>query len=1221
MAQDTSLEKAWNLFENDSLEMARAAFKEMVESPDKAKAYLGLSLVDAAMDENSDESFDSHYNFYKTSKNPQPYIVALWSLDRSDRKAKEVTYLEEVAAREKGYLKVMAYQSLGYHYRSKGDFSKAQSYFAKTGALKNWQLVGEFENISESGFDADFGVLEHPEMSYIFKNKRGADVKWFKLKDARYDNWIDFDYNFYINNSIIYAQTFVNSPSDQEVEFRVGTSGSLKFWANDNLLFQESEERNNGLDTYIFTGRLKKGYNRLLLQIGSSDINNSNFLVRITDKDGENINGLSTTNETQAYSKDDFKSVFIPNPAEEFFYQKIEASPDNMENYLILAQLLLRNDKTYDAKKILLSARKKFPKSSYLLFQILELYQRDDNRTMLSTYLDELKTKFPDRALAQEIMYSEAKRIDDLDRCDELLEIISDREGDSKNVYTKRIELAAARDKTESMIQILNAAYARYPDVYSFVYLKSLVEKEVKKSPASGVKVLEKYTRKHFNADAEQQTANYYFQMGNASKGIKIYQTLSENNPIAVGYLKALSDIYFTMQNYKMAKVYLDKCLEIAPYVGQYYQGLGKIYAAENKTSDAIESYKLALRYNPYDYDTNEALRKAEGKPAIFSIFKATDAYQAFAEAAPADSFPEDNSLLVLNESQNVVYKNGGSELRREILVKIFNTSGVDDWKQYTIPTFSNQKGRVEKAEVIKANGAKIDAQQNGVNLVFENLEPGDGIHILYRLQNYNSGKLSNQFWDKFYLAYFFPIGTSRYSLFMPDGKEFKYDVENLDLEPTIEDVDGGKIYVWERKNTPSLQEESYMPEMVDFSPVLHISTIPDWTYVADWYSDLAYAKTKVNYEVAETVNDLFANDSSLTDLAKAEKIYNYIVSNIRYSSVSFIQSGLVPQKASEVINTKQGDCKDVSTLFVAMCKAQGIDANLVLVNSRDNGIRDMTLPSIDFNHCIAHTVLDGKKYYLELTDDNLPFSSSYASVNHSFVLDIPAVRNRPSEAMILDNSENRVKNDVFRQSNVRFDGDDMLIVRNNQKTGVNASRMRSWMKNMGQETRIKEMQDAVSADFPEAKVSRIEFLKGLNTVNSKVEYEYDFRVPSVFTEISGLSIFKVPLTDFVSNLPFMSNEDRQTNLELWNVFNAETYNETVSIELPAGRTTDIPTSKVYNSDYLNYALNISRQGNKVVVERSLKVLKDQVPKEDFEAFKIQCRNIIKADDLRLGLK
>lgn len=1221
MAQEAGLEKAWNLFENDKLDEAHAAFKELIDSPDKAQAYLGLSLVDAALDSQSDELFDAHYNFYKTADNPQPYITALWSLDRTNLSDKQIEYLETISEKEKGYLKASAFQSLGYHYRGQGDFSKSEDYFAKTGAIENWQLVGEFENISESGFDADFGALEHPESDYVFKNKRGADVKWFKLKDSRYDNWTDFDYNFYISNSIIYAQTFVNSPVDQEVEFRVGTSGSLKFWANDNLLFQEPEERNNGLDTYVFTGRLKKGYNRLLLQVGSSDINSSNFLVRITDKEGENLSGLSTTNDFQAYTKDDFKSEFIPNPTEEFFRKKIEASPDEMENYLILAQMLLRNDKTYEAKKILLDARKRFPKSSYLLFQILDLYQRDDNRTVLSTYLDELKTKFPDRALAQEILYSEAKRIEDYDRCDELLQKISDREGNSANVYSKRIELAAARKESQKMITILNAAYARYPENYSFVYLKSLIEKEVKKDPSAGIKILDKYTRKRFNATAEEQLAKYYFEVGNASKGIKIYDELVENNSIAVGYYKTLSDIYFSLQNYNMAKSYLDKCLEIAPYVGQYYQGLGKIYTAQNKTQKAIDSYKLALVYDPYDYDTNEALRTAEGKGEIFSIFKDIDAYKAFAEAAPADSFPEDNSLIVLNESQNVIYPNGGSELKREILVKIFNTSGVDDWKQYSITTYNNQKGRVEKAEVIKANGSKLDAQQNGADLVFENLEPGDGIHIIYTLQNYYSGKLSKQFWDKFYLAYFYPIGNSTYSLFVPDGKEFKYDTENIDLEPRVEDADGGKIYIWERDNTPSLKPESYMPELVDFSPVLHISTIPDWSYVADWYSDLAYAKTKVNYEVSETVNELFADSSELTDLEKAKMIYDYIVNNIRYSSVSFIQSGLVPQKASDVINTKQGDCKDVSTLFVSMCKAKGIDANLVLVNSRDNGIKDMTLPSIDFNHCIAHTVLDGKKYYLELTDDNLPFSSSYASVNHAFVLNIPAVRNQPSEATILDNSANRVKNNISRQSEVKFDGEDMLVSRENQKTGVNASRMRNWMEDMGEETRIKEMQEAVSNDFPEAKVSKISFSKGLNDVNSDVEYEYDFRIPTVFTEISGLSIFKVPLTDFIDNLAFMSNEDRKTDLELWNVFNAESYNETVTIELPQGKTTDIPESKVYNSDYVNYALKVSRKGNKVVVQRSLDVLKDQVPTQDFEAFKIQCRNIIKADDLRLGMK
>ena len=100
----------------------------------------------------------------------------------------------------------------------------------------------------------------------------------------------------------------------------------------------------------------------------------------------------------------------------------------------------------------------------------------------------------------------------------------------------------------------------------------------------------------------------------------------------------------------------------------------------------------------------------------------------------------------------------------------------------------------------------------------------------------------------------------------------------------------------------------------------------------------------------------------NLTDKEKVEIIYTFIVKNIRYSSVSFRQSGLIPQKANSVLNTKIGDCKDVSTLFVAMCKEAGIeDAGLVLVNTRDNGLKDLMLPSISFNHCIGSVTLDGE--------------------------------------------------------------------------------------------------------------------------------------------------------------------------------------------------------------------------------------------------------------------
>ncbi|MDP1335075.1 transglutaminase domain-containing protein, partial [Klebsiella pneumoniae] len=75
-------------------------------------------------------------------------------------------------------------------------------------------------------------------------------------------------------------------------------------------------------------------------------------------------------------------------------------------------------------------------------------------------------------------------------------------------------------------------------------------------------------------------------------------------------------------------------------------------------------------------------------------------------------------------------------------------------------------------------------------------------------------------------------------------------------------------------------------------------------------------------------------------------------------------------------LNNKLGDCKDVSTLFVALCNEVGIKANLVLVSTRDNGLYGMLLPNIQFNHCIASLEEGGKKYYIELTDNKNPFGA-----------------------------------------------------------------------------------------------------------------------------------------------------------------------------------------------------------------------------------------------------
>jgi transglutaminase-like putative cysteine protease len=122
---------------------------------------------------------------------------------------------------------------------------------------------------------------------------------------------------------------------------------------------------------------------------------------------------------------------------------------------------------------------------------------------------------------------------------------------------------------------------------------------------------------------------------------------------------------------------------------------------------------------------------------------------------------------------------------------------------------------------------------------------------------------------------------------------------------------------------------------LVDVAPTLSLSSIPDWKFMSNWYSDLSSSKAKQDFEVKEVVAELLKDKSNLTDLEKAKLIYNYIASNIAYSNVPFMHGAIIPQKAARTLATKLGDCKDVSTLYVAMCKEAGFQSLYIIAKRR----------------------------------------------------------------------------------------------------------------------------------------------------------------------------------------------------------------------------------------------------------------------------------------------
>jgi tetratricopeptide (TPR) repeat protein len=1226
----SDLDAAWKSFYANDRKQARELFtKATKESSTKAEAYLGLSLL-ATIDKSNDDAFQEYQRFAIATPNHYPYAFALWGTESvtaggGKKSPAQLAYLQNLAKDERaeGSLRAMAQSMIGNHYEATNNAKLAEAAYSQIGALTDWQIVGEFENISASGFNKAYGPIKNGTSDATFSNKAGAKVKWFNLPAFRADRWIDFTYHFYTHNSVIYSQTYVNSPVEQEVQLRLGVSGSLKAWVNDKLVMAEQEERNNDLDTYLTTVKLNKGYNRLLVQVAESYAGRSNFMARLTDETGKAISGLTYSKEPQTYTPEtSYAAKAKPGFAEAYFEDLVKKEPGKVLNHVMLGHTYLRSQKNYEARKAFLEAQKLAPESSYIMSQLIRLYQQEQNRTQLATALEWLKDNDPENPFSLNLLFKEEMDKESYDNAASILAKIEKVYGTDVNVYLKRLQLAHANKKDADMVKIAEEAYAKFPENADFVHLKYLIEKSVRNNSKSAQNVLKNFLKTNNHYNHSELLATDYFQKGVTAEGLKIYQAAVARRPEAVGYQYKLGTLYAGLQDYRKAEEAYRKTLTISPYVGMYWAELGKTQNALGKKAEAIDSYRKAIEYEPTDFSSIKELRKLESKKDVFEYFPTVDVY-ALAKAAPgADAYPEDRTLIVYDEVQRVVYKSGASEERRIFVVKMLDEQGVNGSKEYNIGYNSDQRMMVEKAEVIKKNGMKVPAETNGNQLVFTNLEVGDAIHYTYKLENYNKGRLASHFWDKYYFTHFLPYLTTKYSLLISPDVKFQHKVTQQPLKPVVSKLDADfDLYVWSKENQAALEYEDKMPVLADVSQTLHLTSIPDWNYVSNWYSDLASEKAKADFEVKEAVAELFKGKADLSADAKVKLIYDYIITNIKYSSVSFRQSGLIPQKASTVLSTRIGDCKDVSTLFVAMCKEVGIDASLVLVNTRDNGLYDLDLPSIEFNHCIAKVDLNGKSHFLELTSNFLPFGSLYSSMLNSRILEIKDEKNTQPVKLDFLNPTVRKPNNIMRLTNIHIKDKTLEISESNYNTASMAAANKSQYRHLSNKERDKFVLDGLKSYYTNSTLGKLEFF-GLDGTADTVRTNIDYKLQDVITQVGGISLFALPWSSKATSSDFVLNEERAFPIDLSKVMYADMDKETITVVIPANKTlVEVPKTVTYSCAYAEYTLSCKLVNKTLQFTRELKYKGNIIPTENVPEFSAFYKKVIEADARQIGIK
>ena len=123
------------------------------------------------------------------------------------------------------------------------------------------------------------------------------------------------------------------------------------------------------------------------------------------------------------------------------------------------------------------------------------------------------------------------------------------------------------------------------------------------------------------------------------------------------------------------------------------------------------------------------------------------------------------------------------------------------------------------------------------------------------------------------------------------------------------------------------------------------------WRELGEWQAKLEEHRADPTPEIEQKAKELTAGAPDL--YSKLSRVTDYIQKNIRYFIVAKGIGGWQAHYAADIYRNSYGDCKDKTTLLIAMLESLGIRAYYLHVDSR-RGVIDPGAPSLVGNHMIT---------------------------------------------------------------------------------------------------------------------------------------------------------------------------------------------------------------------------------------------------------------------------
>lgn len=1111
--------------------------------------------------------------------------------------------------------------------RVRNNPKSADDYLAKIKRIDKWQFAGVFENLNGSGLYNEYEPETHANNDKLFNANSFGNIGWYNRKFPSNDA-----FEFFMNESeygrgIMYAQSFIENPTERKILFEVDTNTEFRLFLNDVEVLSSTSDGYSNLGAHMVEVNLPKGMNRLLLKFDMKESKNA-FMVIPFDTNFQKISDLKYFDTYQNYQKSSLTQLQakeLPLKFERLLKEKVAQNPNSFFYKYLLAAGYLNNYQNDQAKEIIDELLKTYPKASLVQGLLSSYYTNLDDKEKINEVFKNIELNDAEYFLVPVLKMTNSDGFQDMSIQDleKNRDILLKTKAKALGGFFDMMIALRNRDMDKAKMHIANLKKGFANNEKFFVVFTALEDMD-KKDQSSTIKKFEEFYAQKSSPDVMSGLYSLYQKSNRVEDQKKILKKYMEMfpsvNSFRSQYLDLLDD---NVQNPEYGTE-LENALGNYPYSYSLLAAKAEYLAKQNKKAEAVKFAKLSLSHNTENETMHKLVRDIDNTQDEISLVAVKDLYKIASERKNKAPKGKKGVTTLLDEYIVNVYPEGGFKKRSTYLYEITSEKGIEEMKEYYVNYYDD----VIKSEIVKPNGSIVPGEKSEDQIVFTNLAVGDIVVIQKESLERSGGRFYKDFNLSSYFNSEYPVVESIFTVITPESMNYQVKSNNKEVPSTKKKI-GDKVFqTWKLTDLPEVNLDEYFgPSFYDATISVTANSIKTWQEISSWYADLTRKSLVSDKVVEKAFKEIFPGGvSGMNDTQKAEKIYNYIEKNVTYSSVDFRQSGYIPQKPSKTLVTKLGDCKDLSTLFVILGNQAGLKSNLVLVQTNDNSVQRLILPNLSFNHCIVKVNLDGKETFLEMTDKYLPFNSVVKGNYKAKGLVIYTDKSASGNSDLIDISiDNNTKTSFKTISEVNINGDLQNFSTKQFVMGETKSYYNDFFQDSQTEDfRKKNLEEEFGSVLDKViSVKSVKLLDGKDLTAKPLSYEVQFNINDKPQSVGSLKIMKIPFVTKPFTKEVVATENRSTDIQYTKYEKQNDYFEEVYLNIPEGmKFIEIPENKTLAYNGFNYSINYNlEKNNRLKITRKADTPWDNIKKEQYPEFKKFVEDAINAENQILGYK